>query len=77
MWMDVCPCEVMWALRGSFLEGIATQLFEVNIMIHVVVLLTVHTYKYNNPKGSQSQNWINEYLRIPDAKNTPEISFFS
>lgn len=46
-------------------------------MIHVVVLLTVHTYKYNNPKGSQSQNWINEYLRIPDAKNTPEISFFS
>lgn len=33
--------------------------------------------KYNNPKGPQSQNWINEYLGIPDAKNTPEISFSS
>lgn len=55
----------------------ATQLFEVNIMIHIAVLLTVHTQKYNNPKGPQSQNWINEYLRIPDAKNTLEISFSS
>lgn len=46
-------------------------------MIHVVELLTIHTQKYNNPKGPQSQNWINEYLKIPDVKNTPEISFSS
>lgn len=61
----------------------ATQLFEVDIMIHVVVLFTVHAKKKkkkkksNNPKGPQSQNRTNEYLRIPDAKNIPEISFSS
>lgn len=77
MWKDVCLYEVIWALQGSFLEGMATQLFEVNIMIHVVVLFAVHTKKYNNPKGPHGQNWINEYLGIPDAKNTPEISFSS
>lgn len=56
MWIDVCPYEVIRTLQGSFLEGMATQLFEVNIMIHVAVLLTVHTQKYSNPKGPQSQN---------------------
>lgn len=43
MWRDVCLYEVIGVLQGSFLEGMATQLFEVNIMIHVVVLFTVHT----------------------------------
>lgn len=56
MWIEVCPYEVIRTLQGSFLEAMATQLFEVNIMIHIAVLLTVHTQKYNNPKGPQSQN---------------------
>lgn len=43
MWSDVCLYEVIGVLQGSFLEGMATQLFEVNRMIHVVVLFTVHT----------------------------------
>ena len=38
IWIEVCPYEVTRALQVSFLEEMATQLFEVNIMIQVVVL---------------------------------------
>lgn len=44
MQIDVCPYDIIWALQGSWQKGKATQFFEVNTVIHVVVLLTAHTH---------------------------------
>lgn len=43
MLIAVCLYEVIWALQGSFLEVMAAQLFEVNIMTHIIGLFSVHT----------------------------------